>query len=208
MSESVVRVTAYDEDDDPVTLDSVRDDHLRVSNGTVEDDYLMSLIRASLGMAQRKTQTRILPETHRLDLSGFPYCIKPPYPPLISVVSIEYYDADNVLQTLDTDVYTVEAPFGSQPPERGSIKLADGQSWPDTFARPDAVKITFRCGYATGSPEFVEVPHEITHARLLIIADLYEHRGSATVGVGTSVTPNVIRAEEMLFGYRDLTAAG
>ena len=203
-------VTGYDSDDDPITLESVRDDHLRTVNGSAEDDYISGLIATSLRLAQRKTQKRILPETWRLDLSGFPSChIELPYPPLIEVTSITYYDADGDLTTLDADEYTVDAPFGPEA-ARGSVRLVDGGTWPTTSVRPDAVKVTFRCGYVDGSvsPEAVDVPADLTHARLLVIKDLYEQRGSATVGVGTSVTPNVTTANEIFESYRDRTVAG
>jgi len=206
---SLHQVTPYDADDDPLTLDSVRDDHLRSPNGSAEDTYIQSLIDVSLGIAQQETQRTILPETWRLDLDGFPFCIELPLPPLIEVVSIQYYDEDDALQTVDAADYTVTAPFGPTA-EAGYIELVDGESWPTTAVRPDAVKVTFRCGYVDGSvsPESVAVPAMVTHARLLIVKDLYEHRGSSSVGVGTSVTPNILTAQKLLWPFRIHTAAG
>jgi len=203
------RVTKYDSADDPLTLESVRDNHLRVTSGNVENDYINTLIEASLDMAQRETQRRILPETWKLVLRGFPWCIEPPFPPLIEVTSIQYYDEDGALQTLATSVYRVTTTFGPEA-GRGLIELADGESWPETAARPDAVQVTFRCGYVDSSvsPEAVDVPALLNQARLLVIKDLYESRGSAAVGVGVGVTPNVITAQRIFWSYRDPSAAG
>lgn len=203
-------VTGYATSDDPVLLADVRDDHLRVTNSSAEDRYIESLIPVSLRMAQRRTQRRILPETWRLLLSGFP-CerIELPYPPLVDVTHVKYYDDDGVLQTFDADNYIVDAPWGPEA-ARGSIRLVDGGTWPTPATRADAVQVTFRCGYldTTVSPEAVAVPVDITHARLLVIKDLYENRGISFVGPGNVVSKAEITANEIWDSYRDRTVGG
>ncbi len=203
-------VTKYDPELDPLTLGMVRDQHLRVTNDGHEDGYIESLIRVSLRMAQRRTQRRILPETWAIDVSGFPSChIELPFPPLIEVVSVAYYDGDGVLTTMDADGYVVDAPSGHEA-VRGTIRLVDGASWPTPGTRPDAVQVTFRTGYVdpTVSPEAVDVPEDITQGRLLVIKDLYENRGSQNVGAGVSVSHNINTANELWDGYRDRTVGG
>ncbi len=81
--------------------------------------------------------------------------IELPRPPLISVVSIDYYDLDNTLQTVDPADYIVVG--GNQPAQIQPINNA----WPDTYLREDAVQITFQCGYeGSGSPT---VPTDVSN---------------------------------------------
>ena len=207
---SRVRVTPYDADDDPITLADVRDEHLRVTNDGHEDDYIASLMTVSLEMAQEETQSRILPETWRLDLSAAP-CgafIELPFPPLLEVEHVKYYSG-GTLQTLSTDAYHVVIPAGSKP-QRGRVQLVDGGAWPSVDIRPDAIQVTFRCGYAdtSVSPEVVNVPRAITHGRLLVIKDLYENRGVSFVGPGNVVSPAAITAKSIWALYRDRSVAG
>ena len=203
-------VTKYDADLDPLTLGFVRDQHVRITNDGHEDGYVESLIAASLSRAQRLTQRRILPETWAIYVSGFPSGhIELPYPPLIEVVSVKYYDEDGMLTTLDEDEYIVDAPSGPEA-VRGTIRLVDGGSWPTPATRSDAVQVTFRCGYVdpTVSPEQVDVPAELTHARMLVVTDMYENRSSQNVGAGVAVSSNLITADAIFESYRDRTVAG
>jgi len=204
------QVTPYDADDDPVVLQSVRDDHLRVTNDSREDRYIQSLITTSLLMAQRRTQRRLLRETWKLVMSGFPSAhIELPYPPLIAVTSITYIDSEGDTQTMDADEYEVDAPIGPEA-VRGRVRLVDGGVWPTPASVSNAVTVTFRTGYVTPgvSPETVDVPADITHARLLVIKDLYEHRGISFVGAGNVVSKAEITANDIWDHYRDRTVSG
>lgn len=199
-------VTAYDPDDDPLTLPFVRDDHLRVTNGTAEDSYIQTLIATSLSIAQNKTQRRILPETWRVISNGFPVDVfELPFPPVIEVLSVTYQD--NGTQTLDAANYVVSMPYGTEA-GRAVISPVYGYTWPTLTPQAGAVTVEFRTGYVVSgvSPEEVDVPEAITQARLLIITDLYERRGNQTTG--TIVTPNMITAFDILESFRDRTVAG
>lgn len=73
--------------------------------------------------------------------------IELPRPPLISVSSVQYYDTNNALQTVDTADYMVIR--GGMP----AVLQPINNAWPDTYVRDDAVQITFLCGYeGSGSP--------------------------------------------------------
>ena len=86
--------------------------------------------------------------------------------PVPSLISIAYYDADNVQQTLDSSVYTLLED------ERGPyVTLQVDQDWPSTYDREDAVTVTFVAGYgAAGS----NVPAPIRQAIILMVRELYE----------------------------------
>ncbi len=99
--------------------------------------------------------------------------IELPYPPLVSVSSVQYLDAGNVAQTLATTVYNVVT---SRTP--GAIELAFGQTWPVTYTHPEAVTITFVAGHGDSS----QVPELVKAGIKLLMAHWYDHRGdTATV---------------------------
>lgn len=185
-------------------LPEVRDKHLRVTNGTIEDVYIERLIRVSEAMAERTTRRAHLPQTRALVMDRFPWWkIEVPRPPLIEVESIKYYDADGVLQTLSESSYQVDAPPGPTAPY-GEIIPAVGEAWPTTqFGRIDAVTVRFRCGYVDGSsPENINIPEPILQGQLLVIGELYKHRALSVHGPGLVQNPTIISAKEMWKEYK------
>lgn len=95
-----------------------------------------------------------------------------PGPNLINLQSVQYYDTDNTLHTLDPSLYLVHA--DSQP---ATIELLEGQWWPLTYLREDAVQCTYTAGYApAGSPPDyrANVPQAIKSAMLLMVQRLYD----------------------------------
>jgi uncharacterized phiE125 gp8 family phage protein len=106
--------------------------------------------------------------------------------PLASVVSVKYYDADDVQQTLATSVYGVVT--AATP---GFIYLKANQEWPEIYDRPDAVEITFTAGAAQVSA----VPPTLRNAVMQLAAHLYEQRQPVNVG-------NIVN--EMPFGLRTM----
>lgn len=111
----------------------------------------------------------LINQTWRQDASRFCDMMRLPLEPLVSIASVTYYDADNVQQTLSTDVY------GSYTDARGPfIALKVGQFWPTVYDRADAVSITFIVGFG---PAATDVPARLRNAIKLHAAHLYDHRG-------------------------------
>ena len=77
-----------------------------------------------------------------------------PWPPLISVTSITYYDGDNTEQTVAEANYRVHVSQELQ----GQIEFVSTWSAPTTYNRMDAVNITYKAGYQTreATPECVK----------------------------------------------------
>jgi uncharacterized phiE125 gp8 family phage protein len=133
----------------------------------------------------------ILPQTWRLALDYFPRAIVPPLPDLLSVTSIKYLDRTGVEQTLAPADYTV---FAGAP---GRIVPANRMSWPSTDDFPEAVAITFRCGFASKEA----VPETLKTAILLQAATFYESRESVFIGsYSAKPLPGVI---DMLTPFRN-----
>lgn len=166
---------------EPVELEFVRDQHLRVLNGNAEDDFIERLIRATRRQGEKVTRRAWVRQTFELIGDAFPIepCLYLPRPPLQAIESIEYLDGDGALQTMDPADYRV-TPLGVTSNHRGRVALAYGKVWPTTRREPDAVVITFRAGYPDlGSPALPEVPEDLIHGMLLMIGELYKVRSES-----------------------------
>lgn len=175
---------------EPVTLGEMRD-QLRVD--TITEDSLLSLyVSAARQRAERETGRAIVSQTWQMTADGFPHvrpcgrwwfgellCPHPhviivPRPPLRSVTSIQYVDADGATQTLDPSNYIVDTVS-----EPGRIAPAFGKTWPATRHQINAVTITFVCGFSvpTGGGGFdVDPPDDLTNAIRLLAAHYYVAR--------------------------------
>jgi hypothetical protein len=99
-----------------------------------------------------------------------------PRPPLVSVTSIKYLDADHVEQTFSSADYWV-----SGVGRTGRITLKSGSSWPTVGAYPDAVVIRFVAGYSV-------VPEPLISAVLLEAAESVAAQASGGSGAVRSET--------------------
>jgi hypothetical protein len=99
-----------------------------------------------------------------------------PRPPLVSVTSIKYLDADHVEQTFSSADYWV-----SGVGRTGRITLKSGSVWPTVGAYPDAVVIRFVAGYSA-------VPEPLISAVLLEAAETVAAQASGGSGAVRSET--------------------
>lgn len=116
-------------------------------------------------------------QTWQLTLNYFPCrAIKLPLPPLQSVTSVIYDNADGTAATIDPADYRVITDT-----DPGRVIAPSG--WPATQAQDGAVRITFVAGY--GAPE--DVPEIIRNyirarvAQLYNFRELTQHSGSGQV---------------------------
>lgn len=149
-----------------VTLDEAKR-HLIVDHS--DDDLLiLSLISAARKYCEKRTNRFFTPTNVELSRNGF--CERMPlkHKPVQEIVLIQYDDqtTDN---TLGTEFYDLD-------PYNNCVIQAYEQDFPSTRYHWNSVRITYRVGYYSGSPETVSVPEDAKRASLLILADLYEHR--------------------------------
>jgi uncharacterized phiE125 gp8 family phage protein len=140
---------------EPVSLSEAKA-HCRVDIAD-DDDLITSLIVAARQVCETRIKRAFVKQTWELILDEFPSQrrfngsnpgrawepeIRLPLPPLVSVASITYLDADGVTQTLveGTD-YQVLA--GTP----GRIVPAYGTTWPTARCQPGSVTIRFVAGY-------------------------------------------------------------
>lgn len=159
---------------EPVTLAEAKA-HLRVDYND-EDALIGGLIAAAvshfdgLGVLGRAMITQTWAQSfqytrawERLDIGPFQ-----------SLLSVEYYDAGNVLQTADLADFETRLD-GDHVIVGPKINAA----WPSIYNRPDAVKVTYVAGYGD-TPE--DIPASIRHAILLTLAHWYENREAVAEG--------------------------
>lgn len=153
-------------DTEPITLVQAKA-HLRVT-ASDEDTLITSLITVVREMAEDYCQRSFALKTYRVTLDEFPDEIKLEFPPIVSVESVAYTDADGNPQTLAEDQYSVD--IVSQP---GWILPAYDVTWPDTQEVANAVTADFIAGAADATAN---------QAMLLMLAHLYENRGDTSSG--------------------------
>lgn len=151
--------------EEPVSLAEAKL-YLRVDH-TEEDALISALILTAREYVEMYTRRQLVTASWRLTLDCWPWCIRPPRPPLATVTTVAYLDSAEVLQVLDPTTYRVDTSR-----EPGRILLAAGASWPAAAPVPGAVQVEYTAGYGAASA----VPVTFKQAMLLTIGDLYEHR--------------------------------
>lgn len=182
---------------EPVTVPEAK---LQLSlDGGEHDDQVEIMIQAAREFVEERTGRQWMKAIWELKLPGFweEQILLLPRPPLLSVTSITYRDADNQIQTLSAAVYrtllrAARSPFGG-------IALKDGQGWPTVYSDPEAVTIRFVAGYSASDEVAVQraaVPARARSAMLHLVHDLFEERG--VTGVGSVRIPDNPRYEDLL----------
>jgi len=106
--------------------------------------------------------------------------------PVQSVSSIQYYDANNNLQTDTLSNYYVIGTKGYM-----TIYPKSGYTWPTVFNREDAIKITYVIGFGDTA---ASVPSTVKHALKMLVAHYYENRENELIGVNSKTIPYGIDA--------------
>lgn len=150
-----------------VSLDDAKR-HLNIEHG--DDDLLiLAQIAAATRWAEHRTGSYFTATSLTYKQNGFGSCISLKSGPILDVTSVVYDDVDGVEQTLATDQYDLDK-------YNRVIRPAYGVTWPSARYHWNSVRVSYRCGYVTGSPETDNTPQDVKSAVLLVVGDLYEHR--------------------------------
>jgi uncharacterized phiE125 gp8 family phage protein len=134
----------------------------------------------------------LVTQTWLLTLNCFPgRPIKMPLPPLQSITSIKYDDADGVEQTMDSADYRVITDT-----DPGFVQPID--SWPSTKDQLGAVRIVYVAGY--GDPE--DVPEIIQQYVRMRVGQYYDSRALSQSGVAGGVIHEVPHVRHSLESIR------
>ena len=177
---------------EPISITEAKLD-LKIDDST-EDDLLAILIKASRETVEIRTGRSLITQTRVIKMDYFPCTdtIKIPNGPVQSITHVKYYDEDEVLQTLDSSEYWVDS-------DSDICRVVVKDSWPSTEDRPNAVIVTYVCGYGTAGSS---VPAPLRKAMLFILGHLYENRQNVIVsGSSTGVLEIPMGAEYLMSNY-------
>ena len=136
-----------------------------------DDDALLDqYIRAAVSYLDGPTGAlgrAMMPQSVTQSLCAISERMGLPYGPASSVAAVEYYDADNVLQTLSGWSLLSDA---------GGSFIYFGGDIPTVYDRPDAVTVTYSAGY----PSVADIPHTLQLAMVQLVSGWYETRESAS----------------------------
>jgi uncharacterized phiE125 gp8 family phage protein len=142
---------------------------------TREDQEFVQWIQAATRACENEIagHRQFLSATYDLPVSGWWDCLHLPRPPLQSVTSIKYYDADGTLTTVDSSLYLVKTPFRSL----GRVYRAPDEDWPTDLQddREFPITVRFVAGYGTGA----DVPATIKQAITLMVGWMHANREPA-----------------------------
>jgi len=196
---------------EPVTTDEAKT-HSRIDlDDDYQDAYINTLITASRQAVEQYTNRQLITATWKMTMDGFPgnfstgadiwqpyydiaeggvICL--PYPPIQSVTSVTYTDTAGDAQTWASANYQVDAES-----EPGRIAPVANASWPSTQAGTmNTAAITYVAGYGNAAED---VPQELRHALLLILAHLFENREQVVIGQTAIEIP--MAARDLMYHY-------
>lgn len=153
-----------------------------------EDGLIGVYITAASDAASDRLQRALVPTRYRLTLNSFPDAIELLLPPIMSVESVKYMDANGTQQTLDPQDYFLDSVS-----EPGYLVPAAGRTWPATQNRINAVEVEYTAGYTASA-----IPTPVKQWILLAVGDLYEQR---TRSAEKPVVPQFF-AESLLDTYK------
>jgi len=163
---------------------------------TEDDAFITALISVARRTVEARTWRQLIPATFNLYLDEFPKgdgIIEVWKCPVIGLTSVSYYDTNDVLQTWASSNYEVD--LKSEP---ARIKPVNGETWPDTYEKLNAVQITYTAGY-DASDSFHTIPDNLVQAMKLVVAYMFNNRDAVLVSEGRSLA-----VEELPMGVEAL----
>ena len=160
--------------------------HLRVTSSD-ENSLISMYINASVEFIERYCGVTLAQTTWQLDLPHFPTAdrfIELPRGPVSSVGSMYYYDADNVSTLWAASDY--QTSFSELP---AKIYLEEGDTWEDTYERPDAVRVQYTAGYTWAS-----IPDRWKLPIFYMVAHQYQFRQPVISGTIATELPFTLRS--------------
>lgn len=177
--------------DEPLSIADAKQ-HLRYFADDA-DTEIASLVKAARDDCERETGRTLRGAVTREWTRCEWWCdsVKLPFPPLLTVEEVRYYDADNAEQTLNAANYIVELSTDGW----GKLTWAADADQPATYSRPDAITIEFTTGYADAAA----MPPSALHAIKVKLSELW--------GAGTeNETKAAVECAKRLLGKFDMTS--
>lgn len=146
-----------------------------------DDDMLRRQITTAREQVEQITRRAIIQQTLSISMFEFPgWCsscgVELKRPPYVSGAAVTYYDANNVLQTLDPSFFYIDRSSDIV----ARLMLTGAGARPNVYCRRDAVRVTWVAGYPragvaeTQADYAANVPASIKDAILLGVQLLYD----------------------------------
>ncbi|RLG44234.1 MAG: hypothetical protein DRN81_04995 [Thermoproteota archaeon] len=157
-----------------VTLDEAKN-HLKILSTETEDDALLTrVILAASEMLERECKLALITQTWGLYSDEFKEEFHIFKHPVQAVSSIQYYDINGVLQTVDATHYFVDNV--SRPARiifKGDYIFPDIEEY-----RPNGLVFTFTVGYGDDA---TDVSSEVRSCLLMMLSHWYENREAVVI---------------------------
>jgi uncharacterized phiE125 gp8 family phage protein len=143
--------------------------HVRVDSDD-DDTLLTGLIAAAVAHldGQGVLGRAMITQSWSQWVSQAPGWVRLTVGPFQSLTSVEYYDADNALQTATLTDFEIRLDG-----DFVLIKPKEDHVWPLAYIRQDAIKITYVAGFGDAA---ADVPENIRLAIRLLVGHFYENR--------------------------------
>lgn len=164
---------------------------------TADDTLITALIVAATIEAQGVAARSFVTQTLQLSLDAWPCdnAVRLPFPPLLTVTSVKYFDADNVEQTIAAADYIVIA--DTTP---GLIVPASGKAWPTDLRTWSPIRIRYTAGYGAAADVAASAQGEIVQlVKALVVVD-YENREALSSQAATQ-RERILRGFEKHWGW-------
>jgi uncharacterized phiE125 gp8 family phage protein len=189
---------------EPISLEDV-EKHTRLQGQLTDEQSTVDIIISAIcERAESLTNRALISQTWEASFNLFPSERIPivlPKPPLQSVVSIKYFDVNNVEQTLNPLSYKVVLDNS----DYGYVIPIYGLTWPVALNDVNSVTIKFVCGYGPIEPETSDnIPAGIKQWMLINAANLIENRESIVIGNGREAAIDITEtlADSLIANYR------
>jgi uncharacterized phiE125 gp8 family phage protein len=167
---------------EPISLEEAKD-HLRVVDFDEDDDYIAGLITTARHAVERATRRSLWTgQTWEAGYARWARRLSIPVPPLVAVSVVTYYDSDNVLHTVSSTDYVVDA-SGSQRAVLGFTSDFGVPAHSDDYLAP--VRVAFTAGYADADA----MPEGLRRAMFYLIQHFYDNRSPVGINVNLNKMP-------------------
>jgi uncharacterized phiE125 gp8 family phage protein len=186
-----------------ITLDEAKE-HLRFRSDS-KNDEITRMIKAIRQSIERYLKRALITQEWKVYYNCWASELKIPFgnlqlraasedPVVEKRPLIKYYDLEGDLTTLDESVYY----WIDNKSDPAKIIRKYDATYPELqYGRPNAIEITFLCGYGD-DPE--DVPEDIIHALKVMLTNYFENPGSVVVGNVVNEIPGHIK--NLLHDYR------
>ncbi len=152
-----------------VSLDIAKETLRIMPSDTALDATITLAIKAITLEAEHYLNRSLVSQGLRQTLDAFPGAIELEFPPVLSITSVKFRDADDVEQTLDPADYLLDSVS-----EPSYVVPASGTSWPSTYSRVNAVTVDYTAGYGIDN---TAVPENIQNYILVRLQEQFDPLG-------------------------------